>query len=75
MVRVRLLLYLGVAFLFVLVMAAFTSESFSLNTLLHPVPRSPPVKKTFIEGMCDCCFLAVAFCLMFGINYEMSSSR
>lgn len=49
MVRVRLLLYVGAAFIFILIMAAFTPESFNLNTLLHPVPRSPPLKETFIE--------------------------
>lgn len=53
MVRVRLLLYVGAAFIFILIMAAFTSESFSLNTLLHPVPRSPPLKESLIEGMFD----------------------
>ncbi|KAG0729173.1 Transposon TX1 uncharacterized protein [Chionoecetes opilio] len=49
MVRARLLLYLGVAFLFALILAAINSETFSLNVFLHPVPRSPPLKKTFVE--------------------------
>lgn len=60
MVRIRLIMYVGAAFLFILIMAAFTSESFSLNALLHPVPRSPPLKESFVEGVYYIPLIAVA---------------
>lgn len=50
MARARQLVYLGVVLLMVVFVVAFTSESFSLNTFLRPVPHSPRIGKLYTEG-------------------------
>lgn len=41
--RVRYVTCIVVAALLVLVMVAFTYDTFSLNSFLHPVPHTPPI--------------------------------
>lgn len=48
MVRLRGLVYLALAFLLLMVMIAFTSESFSLNSLLHPLKPAPRILKPLV---------------------------
>ncbi|XP_053627476.2 protein Star [Cherax quadricarinatus] len=45
MLRIKGIFYVGAAFLLIFIMVVFTSESFSLNSLLRPVPHSPRISK------------------------------
>ncbi|KAK7055033.1 hypothetical protein SK128_024957 [Halocaridina rubra] len=53
MARMRNLIYLGIALVLVFFMVAFSSESFSLNNLLHPAPRSPVIGKPYVPVIKD----------------------
>ncbi|XP_071515318.1 protein Star-like [Panulirus ornatus] len=50
MIRMRGIIYVVIALLIVLFMVAFTSESFSLNSLLRPVPPSPRIGKVHTQN-------------------------
>ncbi|XP_047492557.1 uncharacterized protein LOC125041567 isoform X2 [Penaeus chinensis] len=53
MIRMRGIIYMVGALILVLFVVAFTSETFSLNNLLHPVPRAPRIVKPFAPVVQD----------------------